>query len=69
MKIKLRNQYCGPSGVYKPGAELDLPSAEARQLIDGGYAEAVKATAATKKRADKDESADADDNGDSGEQQ
>lgn len=68
MKIKLRNQYCSPAGVYKPGSELDLPTAEAKQLIDGGYAEAVKAAAAPKKRADKDESADAEGNGDAGEQ-
>lgn len=48
MKIKLRNQYCGAAGVFPVGAELDLPSAEAKQLVDGGYAEAVKQPASKK---------------------
>lgn len=48
MKIKLRNQYCGPAGVFPAGTELDLPTAEAKQLVDGGYADAVKPPAAKK---------------------
>lgn len=63
MKIKLRNQYCGPAGVFPAGTELDLPTAEAKQLVDGGYADAVKPRAAKKPAKDDGGAGDKDDDG------
>lgn len=38
MKIEMKTLYAGPSGSINPGQVADLPDAEARALIDGGYA-------------------------------
>jgi len=38
MKIKLRTHYAGPCGNHAPGTVVDLPDAEARGLVDCGYA-------------------------------
>lgn len=41
MKVRLKTQAAGPNGSYAPGIH-DLPDAFARQLLDGGYAEALE---------------------------
>lgn len=41
MKVKLTAIMAGPEGTHDVGTELDLPAAEAKALIDGGYAVAV----------------------------
>lgn len=42
MKIKMRTLDAGPDGVRRPGEVHDLPTAEAEQLIAGGYAVKVE---------------------------
>lgn len=42
MKIKLKTRAAGPEGVWGIGAVLDLPEAQAKQLVDGGYADALE---------------------------
>lgn len=44
MKIKLKTRYAGPRGCFEPDTVLDLPPADAKNLLDGGYA--VEYTAA-----------------------
>lgn len=41
MLIKLLAVYASSKGTYKPGMKLDLPEAEASELIKYGYAVAV----------------------------
>jgi len=43
MQIKMRTLYAGPRGTYSPGAIIDMNEADAKPLIDGGYAERVDA--------------------------
>ena len=38
MKIRLKTRYAGPRGCFEPDSVLDLPPAEARALVEGGYA-------------------------------
>lgn len=42
MRVRLLSVYAGPRGVFHPKDFLDVPEAEARALIDGGYAIAVE---------------------------
>lgn len=44
MKIKMITLQAGPNGTRNPGEVYDVPTAEAEQLIKGGYAEKVHAT-------------------------
>lgn len=41
MKVKMKTLAAGPEGLYQPGQEVDLPAAQAKALIAGGYAEEV----------------------------
>jgi hypothetical protein len=38
MKIKMLTLDAGPDGVREPGKIYEVPNAEAKQLIAGGYA-------------------------------
>lgn len=38
MRIKMITIQAGPEGTREPGQVIDVPDAEARQLIEGGYA-------------------------------
>lgn len=38
MRVKLKTIYAGPNGTKQPGAEMDVSDAEAKALINGGYA-------------------------------
>lgn len=42
MKIKMLTLQAGPAGVRKPGVTYNVSDEEAKALIAGGYAEAVK---------------------------
>jgi len=42
-KIRMRSLYASPRGVCQPGQVIELPVDEAKALVDGGYAEDVKA--------------------------
>lgn len=42
-RIKMTSQYCGASGTFPPGSELPMDDAEAKQLVEGGYAKYVSA--------------------------
>lgn len=42
MKIKMKTLQAGPDVVREVGQIYDIPQAEAKQLIDGGYAVEVK---------------------------
>jgi hypothetical protein len=44
MRIKMLTLMAGPDEVRKPGQIVDVPDKEAKSLVDGGYAVAVKAT-------------------------
>ena len=41
MLIRMRTLAAGPSGVFMPSQEYDVPASEAKSLVAGGYAEAV----------------------------
>jgi hypothetical protein len=41
MRVKMKTLAAGPDGVLRPGQEVDLPTAQAKALIEGGYAEPV----------------------------
>ena len=45
MVIRLMTNMADQTGCYPAGAEVDLPTAKARELIAGRYAEAVTAEA------------------------
>lgn len=45
MKIRMKTLAAGPAGPRQAGSIVDLPDAEAYQLIEGGYAEQVGAAA------------------------
>lgn len=55
--IRMKTTYAGPSGVIAAGQTADLPKAEEKALIDGGYAEPITADAPPKKRSGKAETA------------
>lgn len=38
MKIQMLTLQAGPDGVRQPGSVHDVPAAEAKELIDGGFA-------------------------------
>ena len=38
MIVKMRTNYAGPVGTVRAGREINLPLAQAKELIDGGYA-------------------------------
>jgi hypothetical protein len=42
MRIKLLSRYASPIGNFTVGTELDVPTEEAKQLINGKYAEALE---------------------------
>lgn len=42
MKVKFKTLSAGASGVIRPGDVVEVSDAEAKLLIDGGYAEAVE---------------------------
>jgi hypothetical protein len=42
MIVRMRTQYAGATGTVSPGEQVNLPEAEARALIAGGYAEPVE---------------------------
>ena len=41
MKVRLKTQSAGPNGSFAPGIH-DIPEAFARQLVEGGFAEALE---------------------------
>jgi len=49
MKIKLRTLVANPDGVFQPGTVVDFPDWSAKQLVNGGYAEALEITPSPKK--------------------
>ncbi|MCB1715105.1 MAG: hypothetical protein KDK05_08225 [Candidatus Competibacteraceae bacterium] len=38
----MRTLYCGPGGIVQPGGEANLPTDEAKNLIEQGYADPVE---------------------------
>lgn len=38
MIVMMRTLYAGPAGVFEPDRPVDLPDAEARDLIESGFA-------------------------------
>lgn len=49
MRVKMRSLCAGPSGVLRSGEVHDLPEAQAREFIAGGFAEPVDAPPAPQK--------------------
>lgn len=43
MQIRMKSIAAGPEWSAQPGQSIDLPEAEARQLVEGGYAEDLDA--------------------------
>lgn len=41
MKIKYKTRAAGPDGIRIPGDIADLPEAQAKRLVAGGYAQTV----------------------------
>lgn len=41
MRIRMLTIMAGPDGIVHPGQEVDLAPERARELIDGGFAEAI----------------------------
>lgn len=62
MLVKMKTLSAGPNGPVQPGQQVDVPPKEAKELIAGGYAEAVGGAAdkpaAVKKAADEKPAAD-----------
>lgn len=56
MKVEMLTISCGPKGNHHPGQIIDVPEAEAKDLIKGGHAKAVPEPAkkAAGKAKDKD---------------
>lgn len=46
-KVKLKTLRAGPHGVDQPGATVECSAEEAKQLVEGGYAEYVDTQADT----------------------
>ena len=42
MRVKLLTIYAGPAGSYSAGSVVDFDEADAKPLIDGGYATQVE---------------------------
>lgn len=49
MRVKFKTLSAGASGIIRPGEVVDVSETEYKQLIDGGYAEAVEEPPETKK--------------------
>ena len=49
MKIKMKTLAAGPKGVYAAGEIVSVNNKEAKELVDGGYAEHVDKFPFTKK--------------------
>ncbi len=45
-QIMMKTLVAGPEGSYSPGQTVALPDDEAKELVDGGYAQYVKPGAA-----------------------
>lgn len=46
MKVRMRTTSAGPTGTLRAGQIYNLPDAEAKQLLEGGYADPVKGSEA-----------------------
>ena len=46
MKVRMRTTSAGPTGTLRAGQIYNLPDAEAKELLAGGYADPVKASEA-----------------------
>lgn len=66
VRVRMKTLSAGPLGARRPGDEVTVSLEEARQLVDGGYADALeplgsseraKDSSREKGTADKDESA------------
>lgn len=55
MKIKLRTLLANPEGVFQPGTVVDFPEGQAKELVNGGYAEALEVTPPKKTKKKKGE--------------
>ena len=42
MKIRMKSIYAGPLGTIDAGAVRDVPDADGKALVDGGYADELK---------------------------
>ncbi len=42
-RVRMRSNYAGPAGSCSAGGEINLPDAEAKGLIEGGYATEIAA--------------------------
>ena len=42
IRVRMKTLAQGPSGKMRPGHEYELGAGEAKELIEGGYAEVVK---------------------------
>lgn len=42
MKVKMFTLYCGEHGIIRPGEVFDCGAEEAKQLIEGGFAEEIE---------------------------
>ena len=47
MRIRMNTLSAGPNGVLLAGGEYEVPEAEARQLVAGGYAAPVNSPPST----------------------
>lgn len=52
-KVRLNSIYANAKGVAQPGDVIEVDSAEAKGLIDGGYASAVAVPAAAPRKSAK----------------
>lgn len=48
MKIRMKTRSAGPDGIHSVGDIIDIPDKQAKQLVDGGYAEAMEPIAEPK---------------------
>lgn len=46
MKVRMRTTSAGPTGTLRAGQIYNLSDSEAKQLLEGGYADPVKASEA-----------------------
>ncbi len=51
MLVKMKSTYCTAAAYCDPGKCIDVPADEAKQLIDGNFAEAVKPEEVRAKKA------------------
>lgn len=45
IRVRMRTLASGPEGIMRPGRTYDIDAGQAKELIEGGYAEAVKGAA------------------------